>query len=221
MRRLFHHLLSAPSRAARLALAEKGLAAELVLERPWERREDFLLLDPAGDVPVLVDDDGEVVVGHALLEFLDERYPDVPLLPLGVADRAETRRLVAWFDRKFAVEVTDNLVGEKAWRRLSGAGHPHPPAIRAGLTNIRYHLDYIGWLTERRSWLAGDRLTAADLVAAAHLSAVDFIGDVPWDEHADAKDWYARMKSRPSFRPLLSESLPGFTPPPHYADLDF
>ena len=73
----------------------------------------------------------------------------------------------------------------------------------------------------RRNWLAGDRLTYADLAAAAHLSCVDYLGDAQWDENETAKTWYARIKSRPSFRPLLAERLPGMTPSPTYADLDF
>jgi len=80
---------------------------------------------------------------------------------------------------------------------------------RAAKVNVRYHLAYIGWLAQTRNFLAGDRLTYADLAAAAHLSAIDYLGDVPWSEDDAAKAWYARVKSRPSFRPLLSEWLAG------------
>lgn len=223
MRTLHHHWLSAPSRAVRFALAEKNLPFDPLLEKPWERREEFLVLNPSGDVPVLVDEDGTVVAGASvILEYLDERYPTAdPLYPGDVVQRAEVRRLVCWFDAKFGLEVTENLVGEKAWKRLSGSGYPHPQSIRAGLANIHYHLDYIAWLADRRSWLAGDRISAADIMAAAHLSTVDYMGDVPWDEHGEAKVWYARIKSRPSFRAILADTVPGISPPPHYADLDF
>ena len=83
------------------------------------------------------------------------------------------------------------------------------------------HLDYIGWLTERRNWLAGDHLSIADLAAAGHLSGLDYLGDVPWDDHPAAKEWYMRIKSRPSFRPLLTERMPSVTAARHYAELDF
>lgn len=221
MRTLYHHWLSPASRAARFALAEKGLAFEAVPEKPWERREEFLALDPTGEVPVLVEEDGTVVSGGALLEYLDDRHPETPLIYGGIAQRAEIRRLVHWFQAKFEREVTASLVGEKAWRRLSGQGHPHPEMIRAGLQNIHYHLDYIAWLADRRSWIAGDRISAADVVAAGHISAIDYLGDVPWDQHPDARVWYARIKSRPSFRALLADAVPGMPPPPHFADPDF
>ena len=70
-------------------------------------------------------------------------------------------------------------------------------------------------------WLAGDALSLADIAAAAHLSAIDYLGDVPWSDHEVAKEWYARIKSRPSFRPLLTDHIPGLAPPKHYTDLDF
>jgi glutathione S-transferase len=129
--------------------------------------------------------------------------------------------LVGWFDGKFNVEVTQNLVEEKMIKRLLGQGQPNSATIRAGSANLRQHLDYIGWLVERRNYLAGDQFSLADIAAAAHLSAVDYLGDVPWESFESAKEWYARVKSRPSFRPLLADHIPGAAPPKHYADLDF
>jgi glutathione S-transferase len=228
MRRLFHHPLQPQSRAIRLQLAEKRLEAELVAERPWERREQFLMMNPAGELPVLVEDGGHPVCGfYAILEYVEEAHPEtasagIPMLGRNLAERGEIRRLISWFDRKFEREVTRNLLHEKIFKRFAhGGGGPDSGAIRAGKANIGIHLDYIGWLVERRNWLAGPALSLADLVAAAQVSTIDYLGDVPWDEHDAAKDWYARIKSRPSFRPLLGDTLPGAPPPPHYADLDF
>jgi glutathione S-transferase len=222
MRLLYHLPLSPYSRKVRLALAEKGLAFELRLEKVWERRPDFLALNPAAQVPVLVEETGLAVPDSmAICEYLDEAYVDTPLLGRSFAERAECRRLVAWFDGKFAREVDDNLLFEKLMKRLLGRGEPEGGAIRAGVANLRHHLAYLGWLAEHRRWLAGDSLTLADLAAAAHLSALDFLGDVDWSVSPAAKEWYARVKSRPSFRPLLADRVGGLTPPPHYADLDF
>ncbi|MGH6962209.1 MAG: glutathione S-transferase family protein, partial [Dongiaceae bacterium] len=218
MRRLHHFCLQPASRKLRILLKEKGLEFELQAENPRDRRDDFLALNPAGEVPVLVEDDGTVIAdGAAIAEYLDEVYPDPPLLGERAAARAEVRRLVGWFDAKFNREVTANLFDQKILRRINGHGGPDSQAIRAGNANIHYHLDYIAWLTERRRYLAGDHFSLADIAAAAHISALDYLGDVPWEEHADAKDWYARIKSRPSFRPLLADHIPGAPPPKHYA----
>ena len=179
-------------------------------------------MNPAAEVPVLVEADGRVIVDSGVIcEFLEEVHRERPLIGIDPVDRAEVRRLVAWFDLKMNREVTLNLVGEKMMKRIMGYGEPNSNAIRAGHVNIRHHLDYIAYLVERRRWLAGDHFSLADIAAAAHLSVLDYIGDVPWSHHEPAKDWYARIKSRPAFRPLLADHLPGYPPPEHYADLDF
>ena len=222
MRVLYHLWLSAFSRTIRVVLKEKNLEFTLKAEKVWERRPEFLALNPAGEVPVLIEPDGSVVAGMPVIaEFLDEVYREKILIGINPIDRAEVRRLVAWFDVKMNSEVTENLVGEKMMKRFLGLGQPNSSAIRAGHANLIHHLDYIGYLIERRRWLAGENFSLADITAAAHLSTIDYLGDVPWDDHEPAKEWYARIKSRPSFRPLLSDHIPGAPPPKHYADLDF
>jgi glutathione S-transferase len=229
MASLFHHPLCPRSRYIRLLLAEYGINAELIDERPYERRQDFLIANPAGDLPVLVEQNDFIVPGaNVIAEYLDETRGlglDRRLLPDGPAARVETRRLADWFNYKFYQEVSEPLLIEKVYKRFmrsdQGGGAPDSGAVRAARTNIRYHLRYIGHLTARRKWLAGDTMTHADLAAAAHLSCADFLGDVPWSEDEGAKEWYTRMKSRPSFRSLLNDRLPGMTPDPVYADLDF
>lgn len=223
--RLYHHPLDAPARRVRLALAEKNIVCDYVIEKPWEPSADLLALNPSGEVPVLTIELGkerEVVAdAQAICEYLEETTVGAAMLGKTPKERAEVRRLISWFDHKFHREVTQLLAGEKALKRLTGAGEPDSMVIRAGVHNIRGHLDYIAWLTERRNWLAGDVISYADLAAGAQLSVIDYLGDVPWDTNVLAKEWYARLKSRPSFRSLLGDHVPGFPPPRHYADLDF
>jgi glutathione S-transferase len=138
-----------------------------------------------------------------------------------LAERVEVRRLVAWFDGIFANDVTRPLYGEKLFKRLSGRGNPDAAALRAGYANLRGHMEYLGWLAETRRCVAGAELTLADFTAAAHVSVLDFIGDIDWAKFPPAKEWYVRIKSRPSFRSLLSDRIAGMTPPGHYAELDF
>jgi glutathione S-transferase len=226
---LYHHPLCPHSRFVRLVLGEIGLEAETVEERVWERRPDFLALNPAGTTPVLVEAQIAAVPGAGVIaEWLDETRGAAlgprRLLAEAPQPRVEVRRLMAWFDTKFFDEVSGPLMEEKVYKRFNrgpGAAAPDPAVIRAARANVRYHLRYIGYLMRQRKWLAGEELSYADLAAAAHLSTVDFFGDVPWDEDETAKQWYALIKSRPTFRPLLSDRVPGISPPPAYADLDF
>ncbi|MGF7158932.1 glutathione S-transferase [Rhodoligotrophos appendicifer] len=229
MPQLIHTMLDPFSRRIRLLIGELGIDADVIEEKPWERREELLHLNPTGLLPIFVEDDHTIIPGiESVADYLEETRG----LPVGrnllgktALERAETRRLVAWFDVKFHREVSRLILTEKVERRFAapgrGGGATNMNAVRAGLHNIRAHLDYIGALAEHRNWLSGDDLTQADLAAAAHLSCLDYLGDVPWGANTAAKDWYQRIKSRPSFRPLLADHIRGMPPPRTYADLDF
>lgn len=222
---VLHHYAFCPhSRFVRFALGEMGLSPEIAEQRPWTRCETFLQINPAGSLPVLCENEIAVPGASVIAEYLDETrgvgLNGRRLLPEDAAGRVEVRRLLDWFNAKFHEEVSGYLVTEKIFKRFGG-GSPDGAAIRAARSNLRYHLRYIGYLSGSRNWLAGDTLTYADLAAAAHLSCVDYLGDVPWDEDEAAKDWYARVKSRPAFRAVLADRIPGMTPPAHYADPDF
>jgi glutathione S-transferase len=228
MPKLYHSPLDPASRRVRMAMGEYGVDIELIEERPGQPSDTLQELNPAGLTPVLIEDDRSVVVGiEALSEYLEETRSTAKTTLLGrtPAERAETRRLVAWFDGKFRAEVSEPLLREKLIRRFLarelGGGPPDMSKVRAAQANMRCHLDYIASLADNRNWLAGANLSLADLAAAAHLSSLDFLGEVPWSDASPAKAWYQRIKSRPSFRPLLSDYVRGIAPPPNYADLDF
>jgi glutathione S-transferase len=222
MRILYHLPLSPFARKVRLVLAEKRLPFELRVEKVWQRRPEYLELNPAATVPTLIEDNGLVIPDSGVIcEYLDEAYPDTALLGRSIIERVETRRLVSWFDQKFAAEVMRNLLWEKTMKQALGQGAPEAAALRAGYAALKHHLEYIGWLAENRKFLAGANLSLADFAAASMLSSLDFIGDVDWSVSAAAKEWYARIKSRPSFRAILADRMTGMAPPPHYADLDF
>lgn len=222
MRTLYHLPLSPFCRKVRIVLAEKSLDFTLETEKVWERRPHFLNMNPAGQVPVLQDLNGTIVVdSRVICEYLEEAYPEHILIGKTPTQKAETRRLIAWFDEKFDRDVTRNLLFERTLKRQLGHGGPDSAALRVGSQNIHIHLEYITWLSDRRNWLAGDHFSLADIAAASHLSCLDYLSVVPWEKHPGAKDWYARIKSRPSFRPLLRDMVPGIQMPSHYADLDF
>lgn len=221
MMRLYHVPLSPFCRKVRLTLAEKRLEVELAEERYWEQTPDFLRRNPAGKVPVLKVDGRYYSESQAICEYLDECYPEPPLMPKGAEARYEVRRLCAWFDDKFHDEVTSKLLYERVNKKITGQGYPDSRNVKFGAGRIKFHLDYMAWLLDQRRWLAGDVMTLADFTAAAHLSALDYISDVDWNRSQNLKDWYAKIKSRPSFRSILADQIPGFPPPPHYADLDF
>lgn len=232
MQRLRHFPLCPFSRSIRLALAELHVPFELSDERAQAAVPGACGLELPGDLPLLELDDGGVVAGaYAISERLDELTQrgaldprSARLFPGTLEDRAEVRRLVDWFHRRLDREITQPMLAEKVWPRLVPGHTPHGPrasALRAIHVALRHYLSYLGYLADSRRWLAGDVMSFADLAAAAQLSCLDYLGEVPWDDAPEAKVWYARVKSRPSFRALLADRVPGIAPPAHYEDLDF
>jgi glutathione S-transferase len=224
-RTLHHFPLDPASRQVRLALGEKRLPFADIQVRYWERPKELGLLNPSGLVPVLVETNGSdrlvLCEARAILDHLEEAAPEPALLGRTPADRAEARRLIQWFDRKFEFEAGGFILHEKMEKRLLGLGAPELGALRQGREGVRTHLHYIDGLLQARDWLAGERLSLADFAAAAHLSVIDYFGDVPWSDFPAVKTWYMKLKSRPCFRPLLLDRWPGLTPARHYDDLDF
>ena len=224
---LVHFTLDPFSRRLRLALAEYGVPVELIDEEPWEPSPDIFELNPAGTLPVYLEDAATPLSGiEAITEYLEEtKSTRVRLIPGDAFERAEVRRLAGWFDIKFYAEVSEPLLTEKVIRRFlrrdRGGGGPDTARVRQAMARMRDHLDYISHLVDHRVWLAGEELSIADLAAAGHISAVDYFGDIPWADYPVAKGWYQRVKSRPSFRPLLADTVRGMAPGAHYADLDF
>jgi glutathione S-transferase len=223
---LLHFPLDPASRQVRLALGEKRLPFSEQAMRYWERPEALTALNPSGLTPVLVETNGggerlTLCESRAILDHLEEACPETPLLGADAAERAEARRLLQWFDRKFEFEAGGLILLEKMEKRLLRLGAPNLSNLRQGRDGLRTHLHYMEGLLAGRDWLAGRRLSLADFAAAAHLSVIDYFGDVPWSDFGSVKTWYMKLKSRPAFRPLLQDRWPGLTPAAHYDDLDF
>ncbi|ESQ81184.1 glutathione S-transferase family protein [Asticcacaulis sp. YBE204] len=225
--RTLHHFAFDPhSRLVRLALSEKKLPFEEVPIKYWEPSDDLIRMNPSGLLPVLVEtfDHGRAVTlceNRAILEHLDETAPEIRLWPLDPQERGEARRLVGWFERKFDWDVNSLLLHEKMEKRLMGLGAPNLQNLRAGREALRDHLSYFESLLEARNWLAGRNLSFADFALASHLSVIDYFDEVSWDRFKHLKTWYMVIKSRPAFRPLLSDVLPGVAPSAQYKELDF
>ncbi len=210
------------SRKVRLLMGEKGVAYSLVRENPWEQRDEFVQMNPAARTPVMTDDKGLVLVDSvAICEYIDETVEKNPMISGTAAYRAEIRRLVAWFDQHFYGDVTGPLLHERMMKRLIHRQPPDASILREAMRRANGHLDYIDYLIDHRAWMAGSTMTLADLAAAAQISVADYLGGIDWKGHEQSKAWYAMFKSRPSFRPLLSERMEVISPPEHYELVDF
>ncbi|MEN7537706.1 glutathione S-transferase family protein [Aurantiacibacter flavus] len=219
---LFHFPLCPFSRKVRLALSEKGVAYELKRENPWDASDNFYTLNPAGRTPVLHDSERNrtLVDSQAICEYLEETVDKTPLILGSALARAEIRRLVALFDESFFYDVTGPLMHEKMKKRIVLRAAPDSGVLRSAMRLAHEHLDYIDWLIDNHRWLAGAQMSLADFAAAAQISVADYLGGIDWTGHDTAHGWYRVIKSRPSFRSLLTDKMEGIPPASHYADVN-
>ena len=221
-RHLYHTSFSPACRKIRMMLDEMGLEFKLVEEPVWQQRKEFLAINPAGDVPVLVDGNGLVLSGsYVVTEYLEEGYQLESLIGDTLTTRAEVRRLTHWADNKLLKDVTQPLLHEKFFCQLLKLGQPDTKKIRAAKAQLADHISYFEELLTTHNWLAGDVYSLADISVAAHLSLCDYLGDIAWKRNSPIKKWYALMKSRPAMRRILTDRVRGFKPPKHYEDPDF
>ncbi len=223
MWRLFQFPLCPFSRKVRLLLGEKGIGYELVREHPWERRDEFLDLNPTGQTPVMVEEpSGLTLIGSGpICEYFEETESKAPMINGTAPNRAEIRRLAHWFDEHFYLQVVGPLLHERMEKRIAHRIAPDAAVLRQAMKSANQMLDYVDWLLDHRNWLAGATLSLADLAGAAHLSVADYLGGIDWRSHQQTRDWYSGLKSRPSFRPLLSERMDVIPPPAYYDKVDF
>jgi len=218
---LIHHSISPQSRKVRIMMAEKKVLFVLKEEKPWQLSDEIRKINPAGDLPIFIFD-GHVVAGnYAVSEYLEEAYPEIKLIHGNPMQKAETRRLTDWFDHKFHDEVYKYIIGEKILKRFKTGMAPDSKALKAGINNLKYHMEYIDWLTERNNYLSGDEFSLADVTASAHLSILDYLGEIDWETYKNAKLWYSKIKSRPSFKEILKDTIRGIPPSENYQNLDF
>lgn len=218
---LVHHSISPQSRKIRMMMSEKKMLFVLKEEEPWNISKDIKKLNPAGELPIFIFDGNIISGNYPITEYLEENYPEPRLITGNNKHRAEVRRLTDWFDNKFYNEVYRYIVMEKVYKRFRDSSAPDSRILKAGMNNLKFHLEYIEWLAERNNYLAGQEFSLADITAAAHLSVIDYLGDIAWDDYKNAKLWYSKIKSRPCFKDILKDTIKGIFPAKHYTNLDF
>lgn len=225
MRTLYYWPLDPASRQARIALGEKKLKFKLEKVDPWVADGMLQELSPEAIPPILevsTPEGSRTLAGaRSICEYAHDIGGKHALLSSDVFERAEARRLCDWFCERFHNEVNAYILHERIEKPLHLREAADPATLRIGRDHLAFHLDYVAWLLSKRSWLAGKSMSLADIAAGAHLSCLDYLGEIRWKTRPTVKEWYQKLKCRPGFRPLLGDRIPGLTPPYYYADLDF
>ncbi len=217
----FHYPICPISRQIRVYLKELNLEVNVIKEAYWERRENFIKINPASTVPVIIFNDEPIIGYYAITEFLNEKFDNFTLMPQTLEEKILVRQEIYWFNEKFYREVSKIILEEKMIRLLKRIGGPRSEYIRASKANLLHHLKYLTSLLEKHSYVSLEQLTCADIAAASHISTIDYFGEINWDSWPIIKQWYSIIKCRPSFRTILQDQVAGFTPQKDYANLDF
>lgn len=221
MQTLYHHPICPLSRQARIYLKEFNQDFSVIKEDYWARRNEFIKINPAGNLPVLQLESHTLSGMYPIVEYLSETLEDFYFMPKDVIERAKIRQYISWFNDKFYREVSKILVDEKMIRLLMRQGGPRSGFIMAAKSNLTQHLKFLTSLLEKNTYIVSEKISCADIAAATHISIVDYFGEINWDSWSTVKEWYSIIKSRPSFQPILQDRIAGFVPPSEYSDLDF
>lgn len=222
MRDLYHYPLDAFGRVVRIYLHEKSLDYRSMEEFPWDRKKLFSENHVFSDLPTLIETDGTIIESaYSIIEHVEQSYRANALMGDSLKMKSEVRRISMLFNVYFFSEVTNNIIFEKIIKKYLDRSSPDSSSIRKGNGNLEKYFEYIAWLTNRRNWLAGNEFSLADISAAAQISCLDYVGSIEWEKYPEVKDWYVRIKSRPSFREILHDKIANVSPSSWYSNLDF
>lgn len=227
---LYHYPLCPFSRKIRFLMDELGLPYKLKEAKIWKRDTELLKLNPANDIPVLVDQKNDLVFvdSFVIAEYLDAVYNgkktdllSMSYLSSDELERVEIRRLEMWFDKKFYNEVSKYILEERVYNTFLGKVDINTKRLKAGQKNLDSHLRYMEYLLDERKWLAGESFTLADIAAGAQISSLDYLGEISWTKYKILKDWYLTIKSKIGFHGILKDRIEGFKPSKYYTEFDF
>jgi len=218
---LYHYQLCPSSRFIRLLLDEYKIEHITQLENYWKPQDEFLLINPAGHLPVLIDNSNFPIIGfNACVEYIRDMDLKPNIFPDDYRKKAEIYRLYHWFDTLFKKEVLDPIIYEKVFSRVIENFTPNSLNLRNGMQNLGFHLKYLEYLLRDKDFLVADTITSCDFFAAANLSVLDYLGLLNLGNYPKLQVWYFKLKSRPSFKNILKDYIVGLTPNENYKLLD-
>lgn len=177
---------------ARMVLAEKGVAAEIRFVDPNDPPEDFLELNPHGNLPTMIDRDLVLYNSRIIMEYLDERFPHPPLHPMDPVSRAQSRVIVYrleqdWYSLLEEIEATGDKKSTRTRKML------------------RESLVAASSIFDAKQYFMGDEFSLIDCALAPLLWRLPGLGIELPKQAASVREYAARVFDRPSFQESLSE----------------
>ena len=204
---LLYHSFGPNPRAARMFLLEKGLTLptrELDIMNAENRRRPYTDMNPGGQMPALLLDDGRCIAETvAIFEYLEEKHPNPPLIGSTPEERAETRM----WQRRVELNITENLYA--GFRFAEGAElfrsriHIIPQSAADLKAIVQERLAWLNGLIAGRNYIAPDRFTIADIILYCALDFGASAGQKFDPALANIARWFERIGSRPSAKESL------------------
>ena len=197
---LYHDTPSSNCDRVKIALAEKGLqwnGVRIRLANREQKKPEFLQLNPYGKIPVLVED-GKVLFESCIInEYLDEKYPEPPLMPQDPYLRGRGRVLID-YALNYAHEPYWDLRGEMR----KPEAERNTAAVEEKRRQLSVLLEYLDAALGDKKFFLGD-LSLADIAMIPRMLRAETYGALPAASLARLNHWLGRMKKRPSVQTIL------------------
>jgi glutathione S-transferase len=233
---LYHNINSVCAQKVRIALKEKGQEAQehLLTLRGDQNEPDYLKVNPNGVVPTLVHDGVPIVESSLILYYIDEIFPDPPLMPEAPVARFRVRMYNKLIDEyvhnsctilTFATAFRPNFlkVPREVWfveidkAPLKRRAEYKRSVIEHGLESefvhgaLTHHQKLLSWMADslgRGPYLAGDSFSNAECAVIPYILRLELLKlDRLWAEYPALADWWARMRARPSVKAAIFDRM--------------
>ena len=227
---LYHYPICPLCRKIRFLFYENGVKnCAFKIENFWEHREKFCRINPTGKVPFLAiqqEEDGEkkslLIWGkNSIVNYLRQKYPVETLLYGSIENQANILKYDEWFETQFYDDVSYPIINERVYTFYKKKREINLEVLKMARFNLKQHMNFIEKMLQNRDWIVGDKFSLADLSCACQLSSLDYLGEINWADYPMIKNWYQIIKSKPSFREFLYDTIPDFKPSVWYRELDF
>ena len=188
----------------KLILLEKKIPFHERLVYPWER-DAFIDHSPLGKIPFIETSDGGLSESQVILEYLEDRFPPIPLYPVGAFERAKCRELIQH------LEINAEWVARRLYKECFFGGKVSEETKKETRERLAVGLKAVGFLAQFAPYACGSKFTAADCVAYVHFTMIRQATLVIYGEDMlaafvpAAPAYIQSLSNRPHFQTVMAD----------------
>ncbi|MFO1130090.1 MAG: glutathione S-transferase family protein [Rickettsiales bacterium] len=225
---LYYEITCPLSRQVRILLEENELKNSIIKYNKnlsEEQKNLFLKKNPFNIMPFLVVKNNinnatfEVYGISNCINIVNSKCKN--LIPSDLEKKIITNNLLYVINTNFFEEITKIIIYEKITKYSVYKKAPDSLILSNVRKNLIKYLNYFAKMINVNTNLSTEQLSLADIALFSHISLLDYVNEIDWNKHEILKEWYLIIKSKPNFRKVLNEFIPGFVPSYSYKNLDF